>query len=64
MLKYLGAELRRFYDAAVRRPLSWRMIDTLVSLEEMSEKERERVQQPDGSAPPEQDGNDAGGARK
>lgn len=38
MLTYLGAELRRYYDAIVRVPMPWRMIDKLESLEDAAEQ--------------------------
>jgi hypothetical protein len=37
-LKRLGGELRRVFASQLKRPLSWRMIDSLVSLEEKDEK--------------------------
>lgn len=45
-LEHIGAELRRYYSAIVGRPMSWRMIDALVTLEEADERERAgRVEQ-------------------
>jgi hypothetical protein len=40
--KYLGGALHRVYDAVVRRPMPWRMIDKLSSLEEAEEALEER----------------------
>ena len=37
-LKRLGGELRRVFAGQLSRPLNWRMIDRLVSLEEADEK--------------------------
>jgi hypothetical protein len=42
ILKYLGGTLHRVYGAVVQRPMPWRMIDTLVSLEEAEEEARRR----------------------
>jgi hypothetical protein len=36
-LKRIGGELRRVFAAQLSRPLNWRMIDRLVSLEEADE---------------------------
>lgn len=41
MLKFLGSELNRIYSAVVGKPMSWRMIDALVSIEEASEKPKQ-----------------------
>jgi hypothetical protein len=40
-MKNLGAELQRRFGALVRRPMSWRMIDALVTLEEACERREE-----------------------
>jgi hypothetical protein len=37
-LKQLGLELRRRSQAILRRPMNWRMIDTVVRLEETEEQ--------------------------
>ncbi|WBT39726.1 hypothetical protein [Hyphomicrobium sp. DMF-1] len=42
MLKHLGGELRRYYDAIVQRPMPWRMIDKLATLEEADERRGDR----------------------
>lgn len=39
VLTSLGATLRRVYGAIVRKPMPWRMIDTLATLEETCERE-------------------------
>ena len=44
-MKYLGGALHRVYDAVVQRPLPWRMIDKLSSLEEAEEAQQERRKQ-------------------
>lgn len=49
MLKYLSGGLRRYYDAIVQRPMPWRMIDKLASLEEADER-RERTSSLDDTA--------------
>lgn len=36
-LKYLNGAMHRAYDSVVQRPMPWRMIDTLTSLEEAEE---------------------------
>jgi hypothetical protein len=38
ILKQLGQELRRRSQAILRRPMNWRMIDTVVRLEETEEQ--------------------------
>jgi hypothetical protein len=40
MLKYLGSELHRYYNAIAQRPMPWRMIDKLATLEEVCEQKR------------------------
>jgi hypothetical protein len=35
--KYLTGAMHRAYDSVVQRPMPWRMIDTLTSLEEAEE---------------------------
>jgi hypothetical protein len=37
MLKFLGQTLSTYYGAIVRQPMPWRVIDTLVTLEEAEE---------------------------
>jgi hypothetical protein len=37
-LRQLGQELRRRSQAILRRPMNWRMIDTVVRLEETEEQ--------------------------
>ena len=39
MLKYLGRTLSHYYGAIVQQPMPWRVIDRLVTLEEVEEKE-------------------------
>ncbi len=36
-VRHLGETLRRYYGAVVNRPMPWKMIDKLASLEESSE---------------------------
>jgi len=48
VLKYLGAMLRRTYGAVVERPMPWRMIDKLATLEE----KEERAESSSRTAPP------------
>lgn len=48
VLKYLGATLRRYYGVVVQRPIPWRMIDRLESLEERCER---AAGDGDGAAP-------------
>ena len=43
IMKYLGSTLHRVYDAVVQRPMPWRMIDKLSSLEEAEEARTERL---------------------
>lgn len=45
IMKYLGGTLHRVYDAVVQRPMPWRMIDKLSSLEEAEEAREERRSQ-------------------
>ena len=45
IMKYLGGALHRVYDAVVQRPMPWRMIDKLSSLEEAEEAQEERRRQ-------------------
>ncbi|MCC7251786.1 hypothetical protein [Hyphomicrobium sp.] len=61
ILKYLGGALRRTYDAIIERPLPWRMIDKLVSLEERCERDapKEGETPPDRTAPGEPGDGDA-----
>jgi hypothetical protein len=40
VLSYIGGELRRVYQAVVRRPLPWRMIDALETLDDNVEADR------------------------
>lgn len=50
-MKWLQAELRRRYERALRLPMSWRMIDAIVTLEEADErKSRPSVGEPPQSA--------------
>jgi hypothetical protein len=37
-LAYLGDKLRRTYETIVEKPMPWRMIDTLATLEETCER--------------------------
>lgn len=37
ILKYLGASLRRTFGTVVERPMPWKMIDKLATLEEKCE---------------------------
>mgnify|MGYP001435104471 CR=1 FL=1 len=39
ILKYLGDVLRRTYGVIVEKPMPWRMIDKLATLEEVEERE-------------------------
>lgn len=41
VLKSLGATLRRVYGAMVQKPMTWRMIDRLATLEETESKPRD-----------------------
>lgn len=43
-LRQLGQELRRRSQAFLRRPMNWRMIDTVVRLEETEEQRARDVQ--------------------
>lgn len=43
IVKYLGNTLHRVYDAVVQRPMPWRMIDKLSSLEEAEEAQAEQL---------------------
>lgn len=52
-LKYLTGAMHRAYDSVVQRPMPWRMIDTLTSLEEAEE---ERAKSAKGAS---SDGGDA-----
>jgi hypothetical protein len=56
IMKNLGAELQRRFGALVRPPMSWRMIDALVTLEEACERREEdkgdTTQMGDGGSPP------------
>ncbi|WP_439543457.1 hypothetical protein [Hyphomicrobium sp.] len=45
IMKYLGGTLHRVYDAVVQRPMPWRMIDKLSSLEEAEEAREEQRSQ-------------------
>jgi hypothetical protein len=38
MLRQIGLELRRRSQSILRRPMNWRMIDTVVRLEETEEQ--------------------------
>lgn len=42
IVKHLAARLHRHYGSVVRRPMPWRMIDVLVSLEERLEERARR----------------------
>lgn len=53
-MKHLAARLHRQYGSMVRRPMPWRMIDALVSLEERLE---ERARRRKGGDPRGTDGN-------
>lgn len=39
ILKSFGGALHRYYNAVLQRPMPWRMIDALVSLEETCERD-------------------------
>jgi hypothetical protein len=45
MLKHLSAGLRRYFEAIVRTPMPWRMIDKLESLQEACEQREQGVPQ-------------------
>lgn len=47
MLKYLGAELHRYYSVITQTPMPWRVIDKLESLQEVCE-ERDDQDREDG----------------
>ena len=61
-LKYLTGAMHRAYDSVVQRPMPWRMIDTLTSLEEAEEERARKAKgetsdvcdaaDPDAPAPP------------
>ena len=54
-LKQIGMELKRFFSGEVRRPLNWRMIDTIETLREAEPKEDETKAEIERGAPPEDD---------
>ena len=64
-LKYLTGAMHRAYDSVVQRPMPWRMIDTLTSLEEAEEERARKAKgetsdvcdaaDPDAPAPPPKD---------
>jgi hypothetical protein len=52
LVKYLGSTLHRVYDAVVQRPMPWRMIDKLSSLEEAEEARADQSGQKEDTDPP------------
>lgn len=59
ILKYLGDVLRRTYGAIVEKPMPWRMIDKLATLEEVEERDAkgqaEQAPKPDERTTPPRD---------
>lgn len=45
MLKYLGAELHRYYSVIAQTPMPWRVIDKLESLQEVCEERDDQDRQ-------------------